>query len=125
LLLLNAMALALLWARWRSVLNLWLMVTCCTWVLFQVSNTILTNDRFTVGWYGARCFQVIATMLVLLALFSETTALYAKLARSVARERRAREAREVAMDAMAACPTSMKHAPALKVWSAALIVPAK
>jgi signal transduction histidine kinase len=102
LLLLNAMALALLWARWRSVLDLWLIVTCCTWVLFQVSTTILSNARFTVGWYGARCFQVIATMLVLLALLSETTALYAKLARSVARERRARETREVAMDAMAA-----------------------
>jgi len=40
--------------------------------------------------------------MVTRTLLSETTALYAKLTRSVARERRARETREVAMDVMAA-----------------------
>jgi hypothetical protein len=41
-------------------------------------------------------------MVVLFTLLSEATALYVKLGRSAARERSAREAREVAMDAVAA-----------------------
>jgi signal transduction histidine kinase len=99
---LYALALALLWARRRSVLDLWLMVMCCTWLLFLVTSNFLSRDRFTVGWYGARGHEVIAVMVVLVALLSETTALYAKLARTVVRERGAREARQVAMDVMAA-----------------------
>jgi C4-dicarboxylate-specific signal transduction histidine kinase len=99
---LYALALALLWTRRRSVLDLWLMVMCCTWFLFLVTSNFLSGDRFTVGWYGARGYEVIAVLVVLIALLSETTALYAKLARTVVRERGAREARQVAMDAMAA-----------------------
>ena len=99
---LYALALALLWARRPSVLDLWLMVMCCKWLLFLVTSNFLSDDRFTVGWYGARGYEVIAVMVVLVALLSETTALYAKLARTVVRERGAREARQVAMDAMAA-----------------------
>ena len=95
------LALALLWIRWRSVLDLWLMVACFTELLFQIMSGTIVNDRFTLGWYGARCYALIGTMAVLLALLYETTALYAKLARSVARERGGREARQVAMDAMA------------------------
>src|SRR5208282_2652982 len=82
-----ALALALLRVRWRSVLDLWLMVVCLTELLFQIMSGFIVNERFTLGWYGARCYAVIATMVVLLALLSETTTLYAKLARSVVRER--------------------------------------
>jgi len=96
------LALALLRVRWRSVLDVWLMVACFTELLFQIMSGFIVNERFTLGWYGARGYGLIATMAVLLALLSETTALYAKLARSVIRERNAREAREVAMDGMAA-----------------------
>jgi len=99
---LYALALALLWAGRRSVLDLWLMVMSCTWLLFLVMSNFLSGDRFTVGWYGARGYEVIAVMVVLVALLSETTALYAKLARTVVRERGAREARQVAMEAMGA-----------------------
>jgi len=96
-----AVALALLWAGRRSVLDLWLMVMCCTWLIFLVMSSVVSGARFTLGWYGARCFEVIGTFAVLLVLLSETTALYAKLGRSLARERSAHAAREVAMEAMA------------------------
>jgi signal transduction histidine kinase len=98
---LQALALALLWVRWRSALDLWLMVMCCTWVLRGLFG-IIVNARFTLGWYGGWIFEVIATVVVLLVLLSETTALYANLARSVIRQRGSREARQIGMDAMAA-----------------------
>jgi signal transduction histidine kinase len=98
---LAGLALGLVWSRRRSVLDLWLMVMCCTWILFQMMSTVIITNRFTVGWYGARCYELIATLVILLALLSETTALYAKLARAVAQERRARDAQLVAMQAMA------------------------
>ena len=97
-----ALALALLWVRWRSVLDLWLMVVCVTEMLFQIMSGFIVNERFTLGWYGARCYAVIATMVVLLALLSETTTLYAKLARSVVRESRVRAARQMTADAVVA-----------------------
>ena len=62
------------------------------WLIFQVLSGLIINARFSLGWYGARCYEVIATMVVLPALLCETTALYAKLCRSVVRERDARDA---------------------------------
>ena len=96
-----ALALVLLRVRSRSVLDLWLQVVCFAELLFQIMSGFVVNERFTVGWYGARFYAVIATFVALIVLLSETTALYAKLARSAHRERGAREARHVAMDAMA------------------------
>ena len=96
------LALVLLRVRSRSVLDLWLQVVCFAELLFQIMSGFIVNERFTVGWYGARFYAVIATFVALIVLLSEATALYAKLARSVVRERGAREARPAAMDAMAA-----------------------
>ena len=101
-----ALALALVWVRCRSVLDLWLIVMCCTWLLFQVTMSVIVHERFTVGWYGARGYEVIATMVVLIALLSETTALYAKLARSLVRERRERDARQLVIETMV---TTISH----------------
>ena len=98
-----ALALALLLRVWRrSVLDLWLMVVCFTELLFQIMSGSIVNERFTLGWYGARCYAVVATMVVLLALLSEATTLYAKLARSVIRERGARATRQMTADAVVA-----------------------
>ena len=98
----TAVALALLWLRRRSVLDLWLMVMCCAWMLEVTMAAILISARFSLGWYAGRIYALIATIFVLLVLLSETTALYAHLARSVVRQRGEREARQIAMDAMAA-----------------------
>jgi signal transduction histidine kinase len=99
---LTAGALALLWLRRRSVLDLWLMVMCCTWLLELTLTAVLLANRFSLGWYASRIYTLAASIVVLLVLLSETTTLYANLARSVWRQRGAREARQVAMDAMAA-----------------------
>ena len=50
----------------------------------------------------AEIYNLIGTVFVLLVLLSETTAIYAQLARSNMRRRHDREARQIAMDAMAA-----------------------
>jgi signal transduction histidine kinase len=99
---LDAVGLVLLWRRGRSVLDLWLMVICCAWLFETMMAAVLTDARYSLGWYGGRTFGLIATFIVLLVLLSETTTIYAQLARSVMRRSAAREARQIAMDAMAA-----------------------
>jgi signal transduction histidine kinase len=75
---------------------------CITW-LFQISlGGILADSRYSLGWYGARTFGLTATLAVLLLLLSETTTLYANMARAAMRRRGARHSRQIAMDAMAA-----------------------
>jgi signal transduction histidine kinase len=95
-------ALALLWRRRRSVLDLWLKVMCVAWLVEIIIGTLLVTARFTLGWYGSRIYSLIAAILLLIVLLSETTTLYANLARSTMRRRAAGEARQIAMDAMAA-----------------------
>ena len=98
---LNIVTLALLWFRRRSVLDLWLMVMCCAW-LVESTITAFLSARFTVGFYASRIYAFVAVFSVLLILLSETLTLYANLAQSAMRRRSNREGRQVAMDAMAA-----------------------
>jgi signal transduction histidine kinase len=95
-------ALALLWLRRRSVLDLWLMVVCCILLLEIAMAIMLVDTRFSLGFYASRLYALIATIVVLLVLLSETTILYAYLARSVMKQRQDREGRQIAMDVMAA-----------------------
>ena len=95
-------ALLLLWFRRNCVLDLWLMVLSFTLVLEVTMSSFLAGGRFDVGWYSSRVFALAASIVVLIVLLSETTTLYANLARSVLRQRGAREARHVTMDAMSA-----------------------
>ena len=92
---------ALLWIWGRSVLDLWLMVMCCSWV-FDLTLVIVAGARYSVGWYAARTFQVAAIFSVLLLYLSETTALYANLARGVILRRGAQHVQQISMDVMAA-----------------------
>jgi signal transduction histidine kinase len=101
LVLLNAVALALLWARRKSVLDLWLMVMCCAW-LAETSVTAFVTARFTFGFYASRLYAFAAVFSILLILLSETLSLYANLVYSAIRRRSNREGRQIAMDAMAA-----------------------
>jgi signal transduction histidine kinase len=101
-LLLGALALALLWRRWRSVLDLWLIVVMFAF-LFEVGRVATGSAaRFSLGFYASRIYSLITATTVLLVFLSETTALYARLASSIKRQQREHESRQMAMDAMAA-----------------------
>ena len=97
-----AAALALLWVRRQSVLDLWLMVTVSAWLLEITLQGLFLTNRFSLAWYMGRIFSLIASSVVLIVLLSEMTTLYGHVARSVMRQRSARQARQIAMDAMAA-----------------------
>src|SRR5258708_5699680 len=98
----STVGLTLLWIRLNCVLDLWLMVLSLTLALQAVCSTLLNTARLDVGWYAARAYALAASLIILLVLISETTMLYASLARSVMRQRGAREARQLAIDTMAA-----------------------
>ena len=100
--LLCAISVVLLLLRRESVLDLWLMVAVWAWLLEITLQGIFLTDRFSLAWYVGRVFSLIAGSLVLIVLLSEMTTLYAHLARSVMRQRAARQARQIAMDTMAA-----------------------
>ena len=98
----QAAALVLLWIRRRSVLDLWLMVVCCTWMLDVAMGATLIGGRFNLGWYAGRFYGFIATLFILLVLLSEATALHARLVQSLMRQQSDREGRKTAADAMSA-----------------------
>jgi signal transduction histidine kinase len=99
--LLALFALALLWLRRRSVLDLWLMVVICG-LLIELCLVTLVGRRYVVGWYAARVYFLVSSTFVLAVLLSETALLYARLARSVMAQRREREARLMTMDVLSA-----------------------
>ena len=99
--LLALFALALLWSRRRSVLDLWLMVVMCG-LLIELCLITLVGRRYVVGWYAARVYFLVSSTLVLAVLLSETALLYARLARSVMAQRREREARLMTMEVLSA-----------------------
>jgi signal transduction histidine kinase len=100
-LLFSILALVILWARWRSVLDLWLMVVMCAY-LVEIGLTSYFSTRFSVGWYVGRACGFLSGSLVLLVLLYEITILYAQLLRAVSAQRREREARLMTGDAVSA-----------------------
>jgi signal transduction histidine kinase/ActR/RegA family two-component response regulator len=90
----SAAALLVLWRqRPYSVLDLWLMVVMCAWVLDVMLSGVLNAARFDLGFYAGRAYGLMAASFVLLVLLLETRALYARLARSLAAERNLAETR--------------------------------
>ena len=98
---LSLAAIGLLWARRRSVLDLWLLVVLWAWLLETVLLST-TAYRFSLVWYAGRIYGLLSASFVLLALLSESTMMYARLALSVTAQRREREGRLMTMDAVAA-----------------------
>jgi signal transduction histidine kinase len=94
--LLSVLALIVLWVRWRSVLDLWLMVVMCAYVVE------ISFPRFSFGWYVGRVFGLLSSSLVLFVLLYEITILYGQLLRAVSAQRREREARLMTGDALSA-----------------------
>lgn len=100
--LLSVAALIVLWVRRRSVLDLWLMVVMCAYVIEICLIAFPVPVRFSLGWYAGRVFGLVSGSLVLFVLLYEITTLYARLLRAVAAERLEREARLMTGDAVSA-----------------------
>jgi len=98
----NVLALVVLWARRRSVLDLWLMVVMCAYVIEICLISFPVPARFSVGWYAGRVYGLLSSSLLLFVLLYEITTLYAQLLRAVLARRREREARLMTGDAVAA-----------------------
>jgi signal transduction histidine kinase len=100
--LLSALAVIMLWIRRRSVLDLWLMVVMCAYVIEICLIAFPIPARFSFGWYAGRFFGLLSSSLLLFVLLYEITILYAQLLRAVLAERREREARLMTGDAVSA-----------------------
>ena len=100
--LLSGVALALLWTRRRSVLDLWLMVVLSAWLFEIAFFVLLTALRFSLSFYASRMYALVTASVVLLVFIAETTTLYVRLARASAAQRREREGRLVTINAMSA-----------------------
>jgi signal transduction histidine kinase len=99
---LNNAALAVLFIRRRTILDLWLMVTLFAWWPNFLTAAFFTVVRFSIGWYISRCFAVVASSTLLIVLLAETTLLYARLANSIVLLRRERTDRLTTVEAATA-----------------------
>jgi len=95
-------ALAMLWRRQRSVLDLWLTVVAVALFSELVINGLFISGRFTLGFYVGRIFTIVTSTIVLIVLLAETTRLYGRLARSNAMLRREQNNRLMNLEALAA-----------------------
>jgi signal transduction histidine kinase len=88
-----------IFARRRTILDLWLVVTLFAWMPNFLIAAFVTTVRFSLGWYSARIFGLIASCTVLAVLLTETTVLYGRLANAVTLLRRERDNRLMSLDA--------------------------
>jgi len=85
----SAVALLALWRRpgRRTVLDVWLMVTLCAWLLDVALSAMLNEKRFDLGFYAGRAYGLLASSFVLTVLLVESTLLHGRLAKAHRRER--------------------------------------
>ena len=95
-------ALLVLVARRRTILDLWLMVTLLAWLPNFVVAIIASSVRFSVGWYAARCFVLISSCTLLAVLLTETTLLYSRLVSARIMQQRERANRRLSVEAVMA-----------------------
>jgi signal transduction histidine kinase len=93
-------ALAVLFARRRTILDLWLMVTLAAWMPNFLVAALSSSVRFTIGWYAARCFVLIGSCMLLSVLLIEIMFLYSRLASAVILQRRERADRLLSVEAV-------------------------
>jgi signal transduction histidine kinase len=115
-LVLGGIALYLLWARRRTLLDEWLMVALCALLIEVALASVLSGDRYAVSWYAGRFYQLVTATVVMGVLLVEMTTLYVDVSRSnallhherllleraVQAQRHEREARLMTGDAVAA-----------------------
>jgi signal transduction histidine kinase len=94
----NAIALVMLLSRMRTILDVWLVVTVFVSLPDLSMSFFYTVVRYSVGWYTARSYALIASCTVLVVLLVETTMLYARLASAMTLQRRERAHRLMSVD---------------------------
>jgi signal transduction histidine kinase len=99
---LSALALALLWRRGRSTLDMWLCVTIFAFLAELVINTVLISGRFTLGWYTGRVFAVLVPTIAMILMLAQTFALNAMLMRATIMLQRERSNKLASLDAVVA-----------------------
>jgi signal transduction histidine kinase len=97
-----SLALVVLWSRRRSILDFFLMVVLCAYLIEIPPQYYPVMARFSTGWYAVRISSLLSSTIVLVVLLYEITALYGGLLTAVLRHRREREARLMTGDAVAA-----------------------
>jgi two-component sensor histidine kinase len=75
-LLLNSMALAVLFVRQYTLLDQWLMVTLVAWLPHLVMASLSDSTRFSEGWYLGRAYALFAGSSLLVVLLMETLLLH-------------------------------------------------
>lgn len=100
--LLGCLVLLVLFVSRRTVLDLWLMVTLFAALPNFLAAVYAGSARFSVGWYAARGFALIASCMLLSVLVTGMTVLYSQLASALTMQRRERANRLVSIDAATA-----------------------
>jgi signal transduction histidine kinase len=99
---LAALAIGLLWLRWKSLLDLWLMVVMLVFMTEVLISSFPVSARFSLGWYAGRTCSLVSGSLILFVLLFEITMIYARLIGAVRAQSRERGARLITGDAVAA-----------------------
>ena len=93
----------LLLHRRRALLDIWVCLVLFSLVIELLLISYLGGaTSFSVGWWTGRVYGLIAASLILLVLLSETTLVHARLMQTIAAERRTRQNRLTAMEALSA-----------------------
>ncbi|MFG1464155.1 ATP-binding protein [Xanthobacter sp. DSM 24535] len=93
----------ILLARRRNSLDIWVCLVLFSLIIELLLISYLGGAvRLGIGWWAGRLYGLTAASIVLVVLLSETTAVYTRLAGVMAAERRARQNRLIAMEALSA-----------------------
>ena len=96
----GAIALTVLFLHRRTILDLWLMVSLLAAMPNFLVAIIGSSVRFTVGWYAARGFVLVASCMLLTVLIVETMFLYSRLASAITLLRRERTNQLLSVEAV-------------------------
>lgn len=69
----------LLWSRPHSLMDIWLMVALCVWLLDLALAAVLNAGRYDLGWYLGRIYGLVAAGVLLIVLLGENARHYARL----------------------------------------------
>jgi len=102
LLLWYGVALVVLLVRRRTLLDIWLSVILAAWMPNFLVAALASSVRFSLGWYAARGFALIASFMLLSVLLTEMMVLHSRLANAFLLLRRERANRLMSVDAATA-----------------------